>query len=39
VHVGQGETATVTLTVNVRESLRLNKNNRGSFRPQINVSD
>jgi len=35
----QGETETITVTINIRESLRLNRNNRGSFRPSINVSD
>ena len=39
VRVEEGQTETVTVTINVRESLRLNKNNRGAFRPQINVSD
>ena len=39
VHVDQGGTETVTVTINVRDSVRLNRNNNGSFRPQINVSD
>lgn len=39
VHVSEGQTTTVSVTINVRESVRLNRNNRGSFRPSINVSD
>lgn len=39
VQVDQGETETVTVTINVRDSLRLNRNFNGSFRPVINVSD
>ena len=39
VAVDPGETETITVTLNVRDSLRLNRNNRGSFRPQISISD
>ena len=39
VHVSQGQTATVTVTINVRESVRLNRNDRGTFRPMISDSD
>lgn len=39
VQVDEGQTTTVTVTINVRESVNLNRNNRGSFRPALNVSD
>lgn len=37
VHIDPGQTAVVSLSINVRDSVRLNRNNQGSLNPQIRV--
>ena len=37
VQVNPNETAFVALSINVQESVRLNRNNQGSFQPRVQV--